>query len=72
MTGRCMTGGAGAQGMGLYTVSPPEGSDRRFDSQPLTPREWQDLRQFAERSAARHHCSPPVLPPAAATPGSGT
>ncbi|MFF4400522.1 hypothetical protein [Streptomyces sp. NPDC001480] len=47
----------GAQGMGLYTVSPPEGSERRFDSQPLTPREWQDLRQFAERSAAR----PPLL-----------
>ncbi|MEU5595983.1 hypothetical protein [Streptomyces sp. NPDC020298] len=62
----------GAQGMGLYTVSPPEGSGRRFDSQPLTPREWQDLRQFARRSAARHHCSSPVLPPATATPAPGT
>ncbi|MGW7406902.1 hypothetical protein ACWGI9_24810 [Streptomyces sp. NPDC054833] len=63
---------AGAQGMGLYTVSPVEGSDRRFDSRPLTAREWQDLRQFAQRSAARHHCSSPVLPRAAAVPPSRT
>ncbi|MFF4566970.1 hypothetical protein [Streptomyces sp. NPDC001435] len=63
---------AGAQGMGLYTVAPVEGSDRRFDSRPLTTREWQDLRQFAQRSAARHHCSSPVLPRATAVPASGT
>ncbi|WP_030381297.1 MULTISPECIES: hypothetical protein [unclassified Streptomyces] len=53
---------AGAQGTALYTATPVRGSSRSFVSRPLTGRERTDLRQFATRSAVRHHCGTPVLP----------
>ncbi|MCX5422840.1 hypothetical protein [Streptomyces sp. NBC_00078] len=52
----------GAEARALYTAMPLVESDRRLDSQPLTARELEDLKQFAERSAARHHCSAAALP----------
>ncbi|MGX1367027.1 hypothetical protein RKD19_002386 [Streptomyces canus] len=47
----------GAQGVGYYHASPPEGSDRDFTTDPLTKAEQADLTHFAEQSAARHGCS---------------
>lgn len=44
----------GALGVGCFHVSPVEGSDRKFTSDPLTGTERADLEHFAGRSAARH------------------
>lgn len=65
---------SGAQGTALYTVRPTPGSDRSFVRRPLTERERANLREFAERSAARHGMGRRCCPDAAVLPtreGSG-
>ncbi|MGW2702668.1 hypothetical protein [Streptomyces sp. NPDC001340] len=53
---------SGAQATALYTAVPAQKSDRNSVSQPLNSQELSDLKQFAAQSAARHHCSAPVVP----------
>jgi hypothetical protein len=53
----------GALGIAYYSLTPVEGSDRRFTSNPLTKSERGDLQRFADQSATRHGCgSPAALP----------